>query len=436
MGFPNEVLDFCRRQDLLHRGDRVICALSGGADSVALLWCMYLLKDTMDLTLEAAHFNHGLRGAESDRDEAFVRDLCARYDIPLTVGRGTVTAEGRGLEDAARRARYDFFGQLPPDALVATAHTADDNAETFLLRLLRGAGLRGLGAIAPKRGRIIRPMLSVTRAQVEAFLSEWGLSHVEDSSNGTDAFLRNRLRRGIMPTLREENPRFSRNVSRMALSLRQDADFLDREAEKALEAALSPNGLSCGAVLSLHPAIGSRVLAMYLQSCGLREPETVHLDALRELLRSDRPSAGASFPGGLILQRKYDRLAPLEKGEPISETPLEGFGEIQFPGWVIQVERGAFPADIQKMPDTFYAPLAGTLTVRCRRTGDRMLRPGGHKSLKKLMIDAHIPAALRDCLPVVLLDDEIVFVPVIGVSARCRMEPGEPARKIVVQRKR
>ncbi len=134
------------------------------------------------------------RGEESDRDEDFVRQLCAGYQIPLTVGRTQVQAQGRGLEDAARRARYTFLESLDPAAKIATAHTADDNAETVLLHLIRGAGLRGLGGIAPARGRVIRPMLGVTRQEVEAFLGHWNLPHVEDSSNGQPDFLRNRVR--------------------------------------------------------------------------------------------------------------------------------------------------------------------------------------------------------------------------------------------------
>ena len=206
----------------MEQGDRVICAISGGADSVALLWCLYLLREQLDLKLSAAHLNHGLRGEESDRDEDFVRQLCAGYQIPLTVGRTQVQAQGRGLEDAARRARYTFLESLDPAAKIATAHTADDNAETVLLHLIRGAGLRGLGGIAPARGRVIRPMLGVTRQEVEAFLEHWNLPHVEDSSNGQPDFLRNRVRSRIMPLLRQENPRFARRSSETALPLRRD----------------------------------------------------------------------------------------------------------------------------------------------------------------------------------------------------------------------
>ena len=203
----NKLLAFIRQQALICPGDQITVAVSGGADSVALLFGLYLLREKLNIELSAAHFNHGLRGQESDGDEDFVRQLCDRYDIPLTVGRGSVQSGKKGLEAAARDARYGFFATL--DGKIATAHTADDNAETVLLHLIRGTGLKGLGAIAPQRGNVIRPMLSVTRQEVEAFLAEYCLTYRTDSSNETDQFLRNRLRHHVMPLLRQENPKIS-----------------------------------------------------------------------------------------------------------------------------------------------------------------------------------------------------------------------------------
>ena len=193
----NKLLFFTRQQNLIFPGDHIICAVSGGADSVALLFSLYLLKEKLDFRLSAAHFNHNLRGEESNRDEQFVRDFCDRYDIPLMVGSSTVTSGKKGLEAAARDARYSYLRSLP--GKIATAHTADDNAETVLLHLIRGTGLKGLGGITPISGNVIRPMLSVTRQDVENFLQDWSLPHIEDSSNHTDAFLRNRLRHHVMP---------------------------------------------------------------------------------------------------------------------------------------------------------------------------------------------------------------------------------------------
>ena len=300
----NELLALVRRYDMLQPGDRVICALSGGADSVALVFALYLLKEKLQIQLEAAHFNHQLRGAESDRDEAFVRQLCDRFDIPLHVGRGQVVPGKKGLEAAARDARYAFLETLP--GKIATAHTADDNAETVLMRLVRGTGLKGLGGICPVRGRIIRPMLLVTRQQVEAFLEEYCLSHVEDSSNGTDDFLRNRLRRHILPALREENPKLSRNLSAMALRLRLDEEALTAGVEDG-------SGLSVPETLALPEAIRSRALEAFLIHSGVKEPESAHIAQASALLTSENPSARASFPGNVVIGRVYDRLMPLEQ---------------------------------------------------------------------------------------------------------------------------
>ena len=188
----NKLLTFIREQEMVSAGDTIICAVSGGADSVALLFAFYLLKEKLGIRLEAAHFNHHLRGPESDRDEKFVVELCDRYDIALHLGGGAVVPGNKGLEAAARDARYAFLRSL--SGKIATAHTADDNAETVLMHIVRGTGLKGLGGITPIHGQVIRPMLKVTRQDVESFLEEWCLDHIEDSSNETDAFLRNRIR--------------------------------------------------------------------------------------------------------------------------------------------------------------------------------------------------------------------------------------------------
>ena len=156
----NSLRTFNRKMGLIKKGDNIVCAVSGGADSMALLWSLYLLKEEWDLDLSAAHFNHHLRGAESDRDEQFVREFCDGYGIPLHVGSADVKPGKKGLEAAAREARYAFLRSLP--GKIATAHTADDNAETVLMHLVRGTGLKGLGGIMPKNGNVIRPLLGTT----------------------------------------------------------------------------------------------------------------------------------------------------------------------------------------------------------------------------------------------------------------------------------
>ena len=418
----------------MEQGDRVICAISGGADSVALLWCLYLLREQLDLKLSAAHLNHGLRGEESDRDEDFVRQLCAGYQIPLTVGRTQVQAQGRGREDAARRARYTFLESLDPAAKIATAHTADDNAETVLLHLIRGAGLRGLGGIAPARGRVIRPMLGVTRQEVEAFLEHWNLPHVEDSSNGQPDFLRNRVRSRIMPLLRQENPRFARSCSETALTLRLDEAFLAQEAEAALDELWDGGGLDCPGLLALHPALRRRVLAGFLRRCGLLEPEAVHLRQAEALARSRRPGAWAAFPGGLLLGRQYERLAPRTVPFPLEETPLAVPGVTVAAGWQVRCSFLPEGEKIENTPFTF-GIACDTITkctwvLRSRRAGDALRLPGGRRSLRRLLMDRKIPAQARDAMPVVAAGDQILGVGGIGVNLDFAAPAGGPAVEI------
>lgn len=434
MEFQNRVLDFCRTQELLCPGSQVICALSGGADSMALLWCLYLLRDKLELRISAAHFNHGLRNEESDRDESFVRDFCRGLDIPIHIGKGAVRPCGRGLEDAARRARYQFLESLDPDALIATAHTADDNAETLLLHLLRGSGLKGLGGIAPRRGRLIRPMLLETRQAVDAFLQEWNIPHVEDSSNREADFLRNRLRQQIMPILRRENPRFCPNVSRTAFGLRQDEDCLAGLAREAAQRLYRNGGLDCQGLRQLHPAIRHRVLAQYLQIWGVREPEAIHIQSAASLLESTNPSARIHLPGGVILSRQYDLLVPCASLPPLTPAPLRVPGITIIPGWRIHCKVQEKIPEIVNTPFTFGISCdrieLSCLTLRSRLPGDRLRIAAGHKSLKRLLIDRKIPASLRETLPVIVCGEQILAATGVGVHLDYAAQPGAPALMI------
>lgn len=402
----NGLLSMVRRYEMLTPGDRVYCAVSGGADSVAMLFAFYLLKEKLDIRLCAAHFNHGLRGEESDRDEAFVRSLCGRLEIPLEVGHGQVQAGKKGLEAAAREARYGFFDSL--DGKIATAHTADDNAETVLMHLVRGTGLKGLGAIAPVRGNYIRPLLMVTRQDVLDFLNAYNLRYVVDSSNETDAFLRNRLRHRVMPLLKAENPRLAENLSAMALRLRED------------EAALSgqwdfSRGLDIDVLHQQPEAVQKRMIAAFLEHCGVREPEAEHMELTRRLTRASSPSAGADFPGNVRIVRCYDRLVKAEREAALPETLLTcpGCTELPEAGFRILCE----PAGItENTADTFTVRPKGTVTVRSRKSGDTIRLSGGRKSLKKLFIDRKIPAQARALLPVVADENGVLGVYGIGVN--------------------
>ncbi len=431
MSFEGKMEAFCKQEGLLTPGMQVICALSGGADSVALLWSFYLLKEKWELQLSAAHFNHGLRGEESDRDEEFVRRLCARLEIPLFVGRGQVEARGRGLEDAARKARYAFLESLDPEAFLATAHTADDNSETVLMHLIRGTGLRGLGGIAPKRGRLIRPILGHTRQEVEDFLELWSMQYVTDSSNLTDDFLRNRMRREVLPLLRRENPRFAPNCTRTALMLRQDEDYLTLAAEDALGQCRLGNGLDCHGFLQLHPAMKARVMGLFLKELGVKEPEQVHIAACCHLAEADRPSAWVELPGGVCLRRQYGLLTPenAQKSPASQSVPVPGVTRTE--SWEISTEILENTEKRENTPFTFALSCdkigENFLQLRGRQSGDEMKLSAGHRSVKKAMIDRKLPAHLRNALPVIVAGNRIVAVAGLGGDEDFLAQAGERA---------
>ena len=392
----NKLLAFLREQNMLQPGDRVICAVSGGADSMAMLWALNTLKEKLKIDVQAAHFNHNLRGEESDRDEAFVKNFCNSHGIICHVGSARVEAGEKGLEAAARNARYGFLQQLP--GKIATAHTADDNAETMLMHLIRGTGLKGLGGIAPNRENIIRPMLTVTRQEVLQFLKEENIPYVNDSSNETDAFLRNRIRHHVMPLLKAENPSLTENLSATALRLRQDEAVLDEQAALTSDVEV---------LRQMPPSVQTRALQKLLVSFGVREPEAQHIALLRRLVCSDNPSAAGEFPGGVVIGREYGTLVKLEKGEKLGTYALNCPGETEIPELGIRVTC--------QSGEGIPVCVKGSLVLRSRQEGDTIRLSCGTRTLKKLFIDKKIPAMARDRIPVVADDAGVLLIPELNL---------------------
>lgn len=397
---------FIESYDLLQSGDCVICAVSGGADSVALLYAMYLLKDKLRLQVKAAHFNHHLRGDESDADENFVRTLCQRLNIPLFVGGGHVTPGKKGIEAAARDARYSFLNTL--EGKLATAHTANDNAETVLMHMLRGSGLKGLGGIPPISGRLIRPMLSITRQEVLEFLECHELCHVCDSSNESDAFLRNRLRHHVIPLLQRENPRLAENMSNMALRLRQDEQML---AQLAAYDVLP----DVPTLRAMPAAVRGRVLANFLQQCGICEPEAEHIRQVERIVYSGNPSACVTLQQGVTVERVYDTLRKRQPLESLETVTLDCPGTMDLAQ--IGLRLTCVPATaLRNEKDCFTVIPKGTVVLRSRQPGDTMRTTGGTKELKKLFIDRKIPAGSRSVIPVIADEGGVLGVYGIGVN--------------------
>ena len=403
----NKMLAAIRRYEMVSPGDTVICAVSGGADSMALLWGMYLLREKLGIQLEAAHFNHNLRGEESKQDAEFVRKFCEFHDIPLHLGNGNVVSGEKGLEAAARDARYAFLRSL--NGTIATAHTADDNAETVLMHLIRGSGLRGLGGVTPKSDGLIRPMLDVTRAQVEQFLEENYIRHITDSSNATDLFLRNRLRHHVIPLLKRENPSIALGLSAAAQRIREDAALLD-----SLAAQLDPTDI---AALRAAPApLRRRAIEGFLRRNGFPEPSAEHIRQAEQVVFSDNPSARVTF-GGLTLRRSYDKLCADREQIVLSTRllPMEGITELPEIGLAVRTSVADAPGEWVVCPK-------GQMVVRCRQSGDELTTKGGTKSLKKRFIDRKIPQFERSAVPVIA--DEGGVLAVYGFGADVTRQEG------------
>ena len=435
-----EVARFCREEGLFSAGDRVVCALSGGADSMAMLWCLHSLQAELGITVSAAHFNHRLRGAEADRDEAFVRAFCAGHGIALTVGSADVAkyaaAHGKSVEEAARECRYAFLLSLPCDKL-ATAHTADDNAETVLLHLLRGSGLRGLCGIPPRRGSIVRPLLSVTREQVAAFLRAENIAWVEDSTNAEEFCARNRLRRRVLPELRALSPQLSGHLSTQSRLLREEDAYLDELAAALLR---EEDGVfACAPLREAPPVLQRRALRLMTRRVLPQDVTFAHIAALQALLVSPDPSAQCDLPGSVIARRRYDGLELTRPSpETFPETPLSVPGEtlLPVPGLKITCEITENFKKIANTPFRFaikYDMITQSI-LRPRRSGDRMSTDGVHtKTLKKLFIERRVPRAQRGVTAVLASGSNVLAVAGIGADVRYIPAAGEPAVLIQIE---
>lgn len=373
------------------RGQTVTCAVSGGADSVALLHLLHCARKELELTLYAAHYHHGLRQS-ADGDEEFVAKLCRQWHIPLTVGRGDVAAyaeeTGMSMEEAARQLRYEFLHAQP--GLIATAHNADDQVETVLLNLLRGTGLKGLCAMERQSGRIVRPMLELTRQQIEDYLAQNGLPHREDETNAQDDALRNRLRHHVIPLLRQENPSLSRTVGRMTRLLQEDEEYLHAQTETLLQMAAKEGGYDCR-VLRQSP-LGKRAVRSLLQ---IAKPAACHVDAVWELMQDLRGTKTVQLPT-MCVERQYE-IVYFGKEPPTAPVPMtvscDRAGSVIWGAWRIAWQAGPY-----------------TLHIRGRQTGDTIRLAGGSKTVKKLLIDKKVPASKRDGIPVVVCREQIVAV--------------------------
>ena len=433
--FVQKVRQTMDTHHMLEANEPVLAALSGGADSVALL----LALRELGIPVSACHLHHGLRGAEADRDEQFCRSLCARLGIALTVRHADAAAYARevheSIETAARSLRYAFFTEIADGRKTATAHTADDNLETVLFHLARGSGLDGLCGIPPVREGIVRPLIACTREEIEAFLASKGQDFVTDSTNLQPAYTRNRIRQEVVSVLRALNPQAAETVSALTARLRTDRDYLEGQAQALLSQAAQDGGWRAELLADAHPALRTRALRTACQQSGMpaRDFTARHVAALEALLRNPNPSAQTDLPAGFAARREYDILRVEKKRKPadFEQIPVR----IPFDG---RLGAGAVRVTVRPVQknqvfynsfNTFYVGCdtidIPTFVLRTRRTGDRLRlnQRGGSRPLKKILIDKKIPAPQRSRLAVLADQNGVIAVQSVGMDiSRC---PGQ-----------
>lgn len=444
-----ELLSRCPRWVLPTRGRPVLCAVSGGLDSMCLLdlldrWCR-----ERDGRVVAAHFNHRLRGTESDRDETFVRDWCATHDIPSVSGsgdvRGLAEREGLSLEEAARNLRYAFLRQeaekLGPRIRIYTAHHADDNAETILFNLIRGTGVAGLTGMAYQQDGIYRPLLHVARAELADYAAAYGIPHVEDSTNGDpDAAARNYLRLEVLPRLKQINPRAVEHINSAGRRLRVVDRSLEEEAVRRtahVEAREGRVTLSKRALAEAPDAVKPRMLLRLfdLLGVGRRDITAAHLNAILHLTRDTLwgRESRVDLPHGVTARYCREWLMLETRPQTLTEVQL-------LPG--CPVIWGDYRLTLLDQPEGEGLALRPWrqgermgLTVGPVAPGDRLCLPethGGGRSVKRLCLDHRISLSERDRLPAIYAGGTLAAVWRLGVDESFAPSAGEPCRFIQI----
>jgi len=418
------VLEAVERFSLLENGVKeVTVALSGGADSMALLYVLNSLKEKLNISLSAAHLNHMIRGAEALRDEEFVKEQCALLGVKLFCERADIPEIAKenslSVELAARKVRYEFLERVS-SGVIATAHTTSDNLETVLFNLSRGTALGGLCGIPYKRDRIIRPLILCTREQIEEYCKANNIPFVTDSTNLSDDYTRNKIRHKAVPVLKEINPAVEQSVLRMAENLREDADFLDSLSRAYLSQNIREDGkLSLNGFKELHAAVAKRVVKQYVGlKCDDISLENIHINAILDITRQ---GGKVSIPKDCFAISSGDTLY-IEEGKKQAKN-------IRF---LVETEEcvGAVLKNNQKVNNLLLKnaldcdKIKGKLVCRTRCSGDsiRLKNRGCTKSLNRIMSENKIPIELRDKIPVIADDDGVIWVYGVGVAHRCAID--------------
>ena len=446
--FVSAVRDTVKRFSLLNPGDSVLCSVSGGPDSVALLRVLKELSREWPLSLSALHVNHGLRGAESDADASFVGTLCRQLEVPLHVRSQPLKAgPGMNLQDLARRVRYRFLSEIASAAgsVAATGHNLQDQAETFLLKLARGAGPTGLSGIFPAREilprgpvespvRMVRPLLERDREEILGFLERRGQPYRDDSSNRNLRYDRNWVRHQLIPDLRSRlNPALITTLGRTARIFQEVAEYLEAEGRKAFQACRETESnrsgevrLRVAALLDLPPALRNEVIRQAVRTCkgDIRDLGLEHVDQVLALV-SGRSGRRVHLPGEIEAGLEFDHLRLARRVPPVRfshRLPVPGEVAIPETGRHVVCRRMTAPAGDTEQ--TLLRFPGSSLTVRNRLVGDRYPGPGG-KKLKRLFLQHRIPRSARDTLVVVEDDGRLLWVEGLPADPRVQACPGD-----------
>ena len=438
--FEEKIAGFCKRHDMISRGDGVLVALSGGGDSVGLLHVLVRLRDVMGITVEAAHLNHSLRGDESDRDELFCRELCSALNIHLTpakIPETDIAARSGSIETFARETRHTFLEKTMIEramSKIATGHTIDDQAETILQRLLRGTGPLGLQGILPTRDSRIRPLLCVTRSEIRDYLAESGIDFCEDSSNSDTVYFRNRIRHNLIPFLQDSfSPNITGVLKRLAELSRVQEEYMNEQTVNSFEACLIHADpfkilLDKPAFMGYHKVLQQRTVRHCLEDLegAGRDTDMDEVENILNLIAGEQGvldiTAGVRCESG---KRTVTFTAPVERYDPVPVN-LPGDTVIPWGGGVISAEKTDVKVNVDgRMKVLISAAVQkkfGNLSIGPLKRGEFMTPYGRTRTvrIRDIMSAVSLPKVLRDTMPVVRAGATAVWIPGLKSSEYLR----------------